>query len=157
MTNWTKSFQSTLPHGERRGRTDVMIYIALVSIHAPARGATSVFPTTTNGLSSFNPRSRTGSDQATWSLTAEVLGFQSTLPHGERLIALSTIIAIIGFQSTLPHGERPRSGFPNPFSKGFNPRSRTGSDVKSGLIKPLQKKFQSTLPHGERLLRLLCY
>ena len=34
-------------------------------------------------------------------------GFQSTLPHGERLTYLSSYAMSLLFQSTLPHGERP--------------------------------------------------
>ena len=57
--------------------------------------------------------------------------FQSTLPHGERLIVLF-LDALRGvFQSTLPHGERP---------------------VPAVFEVTLPLKFQSTLPHGERLL-----
>jgi len=55
-------FQSTLPHGERLDRVHQGDWLIPVSIHAPARGATSgdhSFPR----RSSFNPRSRTGSDQ----------------------------------------------------------------------------------------------
>ena len=55
-------FQSTLPHGERRGCLALSIEYTNVSIHAPARGATL------------------GDDV----LIAWALGFQSTLPHGER-------------------------------------------------------------------------
>ena len=32
--------------------------------------------------------------------------FQSTLPHGERLVKIELITEINEFQSTLPHGER---------------------------------------------------
>ena len=36
-------FQSTLPHGERPNSLIRSSYLGLISIHAPARGATSVF------------------------------------------------------------------------------------------------------------------
>ena len=55
----------------------------LVSIHAPARGATP---------------------QSASSLPAPK--FQSTLPHGERLATIEDLQKAIEFQSTLPHGER---------------------------------------------------
>ena len=57
-------FQSTLPRGERRLCSSLNSLSMIISIHAPARGAT------TNGCSSllsfrnFNPRSREGSDLA---------------------------------------------------------------------------------------------
>ena len=56
------------------------------------------------------------------------LVFQSTLPHGERLVAETVEQVVIEFQSTLPHGERHNfSARPSPLSR-FNPRSHMGSD-----------------------------
>ena len=96
----------------------------------------------------FNPRSRTGSDvvgvhrghQVDISIHAPARGatvfvaypesapeFQSTLPHGERLVAL-------------------KGGDNNDY---FNPRSRTGSDSSLRSMRN-GTPFQSTLPHGER-------
>ena len=58
----TERFQSTLPHGERLGELFRLVRRELISIHAPAWGATDVTNVqTTDGV------------------------FQSTLPHGERL------------------------------------------------------------------------
>ena len=55
------TFQSTLPHGERRSENTRQLFAQNISIHAPARGATlDVLPV--NGIHRF----------------------QSTLPHGER-------------------------------------------------------------------------
>ena len=54
-------FQSTLPQGERHEELAARVYIAPISIHAPARGAT-------NGKY----------------LEKSILIFQSTLPQGER-------------------------------------------------------------------------
>ena len=99
-----------------------------VSIHAPARGATS------RGCRIWS---------AGW--------FQSTLPHGERrqpplLWPFCQSVSIHApargatcasyslqqsghrFQSTLPHGERLRFLCCFLFLRSFNPRSRTGSD-----------------------------
>ena len=78
------------------------------------------------------------------------------------------------FQSTLPHGERHEAERRAPKDKGFNPRSRTGSDADDGetvtwtlsvsIHAPARGatgpfwstasdvwSFQPTLPHGERL------
>ena len=84
ITQILLQFQSTLPHGERH--TDQM----------------NIWDTT-----SFNPRSRTGSDTGFRSLKIQAGLFQSTLPHGER----RTFLVMTWFDSY-----------------GFNPRSRTGSD-----------------------------
>ncbi len=59
-----------------------------------------------------------------------VKGFQSTLPHGERLEQNSSEVAwYVKFQSTLPHGERLEGYWLIGVEHGFNPRSRTGSDI----------------------------
>ena len=99
----------------------------LISIHAPARGAT---------------RNTT--------IYGENTKFQSTLPQGERL---SLAVALNGeaiFQSTLPQGERPKrclritsqKQFQSTLPQGERPRTLT--NCQSSFL------FQSTLPQGER-------
>jgi len=55
-------FQSTLPRGERPMTHDKLELPQQVSIHAPARGATSRARRSRLALHCFNPRSRAGSD-----------------------------------------------------------------------------------------------
>ena len=55
-------FQSTLPRGERPGCQIHGFYNILISIHAPARGATRSGSASGERLRNFNPRSREGSD-----------------------------------------------------------------------------------------------
>ena len=55
-----------------------------VSIHAPARGATSYEFQICNKSSCFNPRTRTGCDVKEAVCTGTVRVFQSTHPHGVR-------------------------------------------------------------------------
>ena len=55
-----------------------------ISIHAPARGATSSADRSVSDLIYFNPRSREGSDTKQFSRAVRNLRFQSTLPRGER-------------------------------------------------------------------------
>ena len=124
-------FQSTLPRRERLGmccrtrlsrayfnprsregsdKTNVQTRCEmLISIHAPAKGATCILIF----------------------LTQEV-GFQSTLPRRERHVAVFRLPFGMPFQSTLPRRERPP---PQPSMVGmfdFNPRSREGSDRERG-------------------------
>ena len=123
-------FQSTLPHGERRFRSirlctfpDVSIHApargattplkptisttAAVSIHAPARGATpKQFPFCLHYLC-FNPRSRTGSDNA----------FET-----------NNIYDGSSFNPRSRTGSDFKTGDNNGRYTCFNPRSRTGSD-----------------------------
>ena len=99
-----------------------------VSIHAPTWGATSIPPSPASGRS-FNPRSHMGSDRLKLLQITVCKWFQSTLPHGERLVVTEVSNMMYVFQSTLPHGER-----------------LSFTDLSTKL-----NKFQSTLPHGERL------
>ncbi len=56
------TFQSTLPRGERLYGTAPVQGTELISIHAPARGATKDAVLINNNTLHFNPRSREGSD-----------------------------------------------------------------------------------------------
>ena len=55
-------FQSTLPRGERRAPKSLRQRLEIISIHAPARGATVETQTAGPPRKYFNPRSREGSD-----------------------------------------------------------------------------------------------
>ena len=165
-------FQSTLPHGERpiaracsslcggfnpRSRTgsdggqhDCHVHKG-VSIHAPARGATTrVRVSVQIEAVSIHAPARGATLRTRRGLLSGQ--FQSTLPHGERptyvrLMISKNDVSIHApargatriaqgdnmgevFQSTLPHGERLKQLFTPRNSWGFNPRSRTGSDAK---------------------------
>ncbi|MDB4950130.1 MAG: hypothetical protein JWM27_2779 [Gemmatimonadetes bacterium] len=59
------------------------------------------------------------------------------------------------FQPTLPRGERRSCGWRGrPCSRGFNPRSRAGSDLPYAPFDQRVMAFQPTLPRGERHYRL---
>src|SRR2546421_313495 len=79
---------------------------AAVSIHAPAWGATIGF-----------------------CAKLSVTSFQSTRPHGARLLHVSRQICIVVFQSTRPHGARRRVVTLLSFMWCFNPRARMGRDM----------------------------
>src|SRR5208337_2737742 len=55
-------FQSTPPRGGRPGIFLPCIRLKLVSIHAPARGATEIVSDKGESRTSFNPRPRAGGD-----------------------------------------------------------------------------------------------
>ena len=123
-----------------------------VSIHAPAKGATSIVNIHSIFKFCFNPRSREGSDPEGGCRTSHFREFQSTLPRRERRLKRCILVGLLKFQSTLPRRERrintksgtrvrkfqstlPRRERPGGFRwrigsrKGFNPRSREGSDA----------------------------
>ena len=127
-------FQSTRPRGARltvwfdkHGQT-------FVSIHAPARGATS----------SSLPR------------TGLCWEFQSTRPRGARLQQAGT-----GFDDVQRFNPRAREGrdaiAPRDdisLSTCFNPRAREGRDSIRCLAMRHQPGFQSTRPRGARLVEI---
>ena len=111
-----------------------------ISIHAPTRGATVLSKE-----------------------THQLIGFQSTLPQGERLVYLykhhiQVIISIHAptrgatadihsknqthiFQSTLPQGERHSWLCKHMLPNDFNPRSHKGSDLNKITIMFLRRDF----------------
>ena len=85
-------------------------------------------PRPVNVKSSFNSRSRVGSD-----------GVKPDVARDGRL-----------FQFTLPCRERPPRAFPRLDSQSFNSRSRVGSDFKEWVKNGGKVEFQFTLPCRER-------
>ena len=166
-------FQSTLPRRERlfsayvlsqipccfnprsREGSDVIrmhfFCFDIVSIHAPAKGATwrgSWSPWSRYG---FNPRSREGSDEAIESVDESgayvsihapakgATAVRGTRRSTEQVSIHAPAKGATGLDITVEE-----------YTDGFNPRSREGSD-KEGNIRPYRKwQFQSTLPRRER-------
>ena len=144
-------FQSTLPRRERRVHSSGLLelqdfnprsregsdrlivcklcFCLVISIHAPAKGATELEPGKPIPFGDFNPRSREGSDVAYSKDTKNAYGFQSTLPRRERLRLFFAVRFSDRFQSTLPRRER----------------LKVSSRLASVFL------FQSTLPRRERL------
>ena len=122
-------FQSTLPQGERPRINHSNLCYMIISIHAPARGATRI-------------------------LHLRYLLFylfQSTLPQGERRCPFGKF----PFSSNdfNPRSRKGSDHFPfanSPLFHYFNPRSRKGSDTTPGAEAGPHRLFQSTLPQGER-------
>ena len=104
-----------------------MVMDALISIHAPAKGATILQSLFLLGVIDFNPRSREGSDTKrkerryakTISIHAPAKGATWYVQRTE---------TIWTFQSTLPRRERQKTECKDYLHTHFNPRSREGSD-----------------------------
>ena len=129
------------------------VFNADISIHAPTRGATKCgkIRGCTMGFQSTLPR---GERLAYHLLLILFLLFQSTLPRGERRLFLVFDLFHRKFQSTLPRGERLcRICHSNNIRKNFNPRSHEGSDHPGPATVNSFSLFQSTLPRGERLIQ----
>ena len=124
-------FQSTLPRRERHHRFNLFSMFPIISIHAPAKGATAFSIVSVSSLALF----------------------QSTLPRRERPEQLADTFYIWIFQSTLPRRERlAEQELLKADLENFNPRSREGSDIDNDVLNNIWRTlFQSTLPRRERL------
>ena len=186
-------FQSTLPRGERhdwfylaaaiqnfnprsREGSDIPrgnLHIGqMISIHAPARGATTAYRRAAGLLQDFNPRSREGSDLC----CATLRKFTPISIHAPArgatllryLIPLNSKISIhapargatllseeddrspsISIHAPARGATRAGEGSESACSD-FNPRSREGSDLRLSRFPSSRPGFQSTLPRGER-------
>ena len=123
-----QAFQSTLPQGARPNETFWMDSPDKISIHAPARGATIFSTTQQLGWWNFNPRSRKGSDLASFPVNSSRINFNPRSRKGSDADKQQWYAYAVQFQSTLPQGERPGQG---------------KSSIRCWI-------FQSTLPQGER-------
>ncbi len=152
-------FQSTPPHGGRPASVTSSLRMALVSIHAPAWGATHACRGNHNGRQCFNPRPRLGGDLLSLSSLNLISLFQSTPPHGgRRLLRITTTYSVrfqstpphggrqsddvfleflVLFQSTPPHGGRPFQTSCSQHSFCFNPRPRMGGDTRKIFESPI--------------------
>ena len=99
-------FQSTLPRGERPIVAFFLLPYSDISIHAPARGATlySLRSAICSQISIHAPAR--GATTPCFLHCCIAFPFQSTLPRGERPFSSSFVGVNLSFQSTLPRGER---------------------------------------------------
>ena len=167
-------FQSTHPQGVRRPRCGGRNGYRLVSIHAPAGGATLTTAATATqqfefqsthpqgvrpGICMFEINSSNvsihapagGATICSSSFLCQWVTFQSTHPQGVRQAFYSGTGAFVMFQSTHPQGVRRehRAG-QKVRLHGFNPRTRRGCDLASGVLGNMASLFQSTHPQGVR-------
>ncbi len=150
------------PHGEveehaREARVDARFYATdagpdfVVSIHAPAWGATLDLSDVISTIISFNPRARVGRDNQPAPAWARPTRFNPRARVGRDEAARKKKDAIAEFQSTRPRGARLHS---RPCFRAlwirFNPRARVGRDLGLIVLDYVQKVFQSTRPRGAR-------
>ena len=123
-------FQSTLPRVERRGKIYVVCSRGAISIHAPASGATVIFPLSSCSVTFQSTLPRVERRRRR-TQTKRLYRFQSTLPRVERLLTIRHSDRSCRFQSTLPRVERPAALIKTGTPSHFNPRSREWSDGRS--------------------------
>ena len=131
MSPCSGRFQSTHPRGVRRARHFHFGPGGLVSIHAPAWGATRWAVRRTGWNTRFQSTHPRGVRLAEFkSFCATCMAFQSTHPRGvrqgnERAAKARALL----FQSTHPRGVRHAQAHAQPCAgQSFNPRTRVGCD-----------------------------
>ncbi len=169
----SKTFQSTHPRGVRLGKNLYVDFETIISIHAPARGATEVQSIITSGDLDFNPRAREGCDvPKAWADEAND-NFNPRTREGCDTVPACLYAVFCLFQSTHPRGVRhtygpttaerlqisihaPARGATKVLDQGrrgtlhFNPRTREGCDRVLDVPGILDVVFQSTHPRGVR-------
>ncbi len=143
-------FQSTLPRGERPGYVEDIGECFIVSIHAPAWGATK------KGNRDFNFM-EVSIHAPAWGATRIIETYPdacSVSIHAPAWGATwNPLIIPFSFTCFNPRsrvGSDPGRRSEKETGRGFNPRSRVGSDWQNYPLNPPHKLFQSTLPRGER-------
>ena len=122
-------FQSTRPHGARQANCSPCRRLSLFQSTRPHGARRSVYRSG-RGLSSFNPRARTGRDHARRLRFPVDRMFQSTRPYGARHRSFTLQVRQISFNPRARTG-RDKSSSMRTFSfAGFNPRARTGRDPR---------------------------
>ena len=122
------AFQFTLPHGERRRRRPRRS-CAVVSIHAPAWGATNPHDAYHEDTDSFNSRSRMGSDRRPAPRPAARGGFNSRSRMGSDSRTGGALWCTRCFNSRSRMGSDPLRDRAQGGRSRFNSRSRMGSDL----------------------------
>ena len=124
-----KSFQSTLPRGERQAPWHFGQVFALFQSTLPRGERQRLAFCIVVLLFHFNPRSREGSDG---NIHENICSYAISIhapARGATLIVCTSNSYQLKFQSTLPRGERQRLAFCIVVLVfHFNPRSREGSD-----------------------------
>ena len=123
---------------------------SLISIHAPAKGATGCQKKTQKKIDISIHAPAKGATNARYIYVTECSEFQSTLPRRERRAFKGGLLKHTIFQSTLPRRERQTAAFYVSDPWNFNPRSREGSDLMRDAVVRYSQGFQSTLPRRER-------
>ena len=128
-----EAFQSLVNFNprSREGSDGILVmqlHSILISIRAPARGATNSVGKFQFDILDFNPRSREGSDQKPqYGLRYFLISIRAPARGATKQTVDSNFFW--AFQSALPRGERRFAPSPTlPWAEDFNPRSREGSD-----------------------------
>ena len=122
----------------------------LVSIHAPAWGATLICSAASPTYPGFNPRTRMGCDQTACLLYAITIGVSIHAPAWGATNRFDTGQSLDVFQSTHPHGVRQKVVLRRPRTPQVSIHAPAWGATLSFFLLEVSYKFQSTHPHGVR-------
>ena len=144
-------FQSTHPHGVRRGaKISVFRYDKFQSTHP--HGVRHIYHCGTYVVQMFQSTHPHGVRQNLNNYESTGEQFQSTHPHGVRLHLGRPLYLYQLFQSTHPHGVRLKSqGIPEIVANVSIHAPTRGATRSAKNLKTSTTSFQSTHPHGVRL------
>ena len=123
-----------------------------VSIHAPARGATHDGNIKGLRRGSFNPRAREGRDLWSKSRTLRNTSFNPRAREGRDQISILGAQLPSGFNPRAREGRDLTAKHRLIFLVSFNPRAREGRDFDEVMSAVPDDMFQSTRPRGARPL-----
>ena len=150
-------FQSSLPRGERHKATIGKSSLKIISILAPARGATRITGQQADNTRHFNPRSREGSDFERYGAGSQNTGFQSSLPRGERRRGDTGLSCGHSyFNPRSREGSDREVSSTSTLHSYFNPRSREGSDWQQDGSGYTDDNFNPRSREGSDLSLLPC-
>ena len=143
------AFQSTRPRGARRKLSTAFRSNIIISIHAPAWGATD-FIRRKYPEAWISIHAPAWGATATYSKGSADVSFQSTRPRGARPSAPSLVGSYPYFNPRARVGRDSRRCARTSARSNFNPRARVGRDDFHLVDFELADIFQSTRPRGAR-------
>ena len=149
-SRWLPLFQSTRPRRARPVRRGLCFGMALVSIHAPAEGATLQQLAVHCLCVSFNPRARGGRDLPSSSVPRMSVCFNPRARGGRDHGTSGTCRRWRCFNPRARGGRDPPVQGLGLGRHSFNPRARGGRDSQPLIVLPVTMMFQSTRPRRAR-------
>ena len=125
--------------------------VMAISIHAPAKGATTSITQPCPRIKYFNPRSREGSDRQRILQSLRISHFNPRSREGSDAGGFYTGVPVPDFNPRSREGSDRSRWRQQSRINNFNPRSREGSDATWLDSYVREVLFQSTLPRRERL------
>ena len=143
-------FQFTRPRGARHGRTPIIGQVGQVSIHAPTRGATSIFARIF-ALTEFQFTRPRGARLYADSMDEVFYRFNSRAHEGRDILTSAGVSALSAFQFTRPRGARRKCAACQIRKRKVSIHAPTrGATSEMAASVGVKQQFQFTRPRGAR-------